>query len=53
MWESQQEQFLQQIHGGGGGGNGKKTYQTNVTYEPYLDPDSNSTTVKRHLSNDI
>lgn len=38
---------------GGGGGNGKKTYQTNVTYEPYLDPDSNSTTVKRHLSNDI
>lgn len=37
----------------GGGGNGKKTYQTNVTYEPYLDPDSNSTTVKRHLSNDI
>lgn len=28
----------------------KRYYQTNAMYGPYLDPDSNNTTVKRHLS---
>lgn len=28
----------------------KRYYQTNAMYGPYLDLDSNNTTVKRHLS---
>lgn len=34
-------------------GSYKKTYQTNLMYGPYLDPDLNNTIGKRHLSNDI